>query len=255
MRRIASGILASLLLFPIIAAAQDYQTGLNAATTGKYEDALKHWRPLAAKNHANAQYQLGLMYRHGRGVKRDYRQAAKWFGKAAEQEQPDSQFALGRLYVTGKGVKKDYSKALPLFRKAAAQGSLPAKINIAVMYRYGKGVRKSFGRALICYLDAGSKGYVPALDELGIFYANGRNVPQNFIEAFKYLSVAKDFGSSRGGRYLKYITKKMTRSQVKEGEALARAWVVDFKKKKQSSEKPIQSGTKCELGSSNPIAK
>ena len=126
MRRIAFGMLAWALFLPPNVAAQDFQTGLIAAASGDYAAALKEWRPLAAAGRADAQYQFGLMHRHGKGVKRDYAQAVSWFRKGAEQGLASSQFALGRMYVQGRGIKKDYAKAVPWFRKAAAQGSAPA---------------------------------------------------------------------------------------------------------------------------------
>jgi TPR repeat protein len=233
MRRIAFGIIVCALLLPTGGVAQDYDAGLKAARSGEYADALKEWRPLAAKGHAQAQHQLGLMYLHGRGVKRDYGQAAKWYGKAAGQGLAASQLALGRLYVAGRGIEKDFPKALSLFRKAAAQGSAAAKNNLAYMYRYGKGVSPDIGKAMILYLDSASQGYAPALDNLGMLFANGRSVPKDYVEAYKWLTLAKEFGSARGARYLKYVTKKMTSGQVAKAETLSRDWIADFRKRKK----------------------
>jgi hypothetical protein len=39
----------------------------------------------AAQGYAEAQYNMGVMYRDGEGVSQDYAEAAKWFRKAAEQ--------------------------------------------------------------------------------------------------------------------------------------------------------------------------
>lgn len=231
MRRIAIGIIAWALLLPSIGVAQDYQAGLNAAASGDYAAALKEWRPLAAKGHAQAQYDLGLMYRHARGVKRDYKQAAKWFHLAAEQGLVASQYDLGNLYFAGKGVKQDWTEALTWFKKAAAQGSASGKTSLAFMYRYGKGVPPSIGKALVWYLDAASQGHAPALDNLGMLYANGHSVPKDNVEAYKWLTLSNNFGSSRAARYLKYVTKKMTAAQVADAESRARAWIENFRKR------------------------
>jgi TPR repeat protein len=233
MRRIAFGLLVCALLVPAGGMAQDYEAGLKAARGGDYAAALKEWRPLAEKGHAKAQHQLGLMYRHARGVKRDYRRAAKWFRKAARQGLATSQLALGRLYVAGRGIKKDFPKALSWFQKAAAQGSAAAKNNLAYMYRYGKGVSPDIGKALILYIDSGSQGYAPALDNLGMLFANGRSVPRDYVEAYKWLTLATNFGSARGARYLKYVTKKMTSDQVARAEKATHDWIEDFRKRKK----------------------
>jgi TPR repeat protein len=42
-----------------------------------------------------------------------------WYGKAAEQGYPEAQFNVGLLYANGKGVKQDYAQAALLWRKGA----------------------------------------------------------------------------------------------------------------------------------------
>lgn len=233
MQRIAFGIIVCALLVPTGGEAQDYEAGLKAARSGDYAAALKEWRPLAARSHAQAQHELGLMYFHGRGVKRDYQQAAKWYRKAAEQGVAASQLALGRLYVAGRGLKTDFPKALIWFRKAAVQGSAAAKNNLAYLYRYGKGVPPDIGKAVLLYIDSGSQGYAPALDNLGMLFANGRSVPKDYVEAYKWLTLATSFGSSRGARYLNYVTKKMTSDQVAQSEKQVRVWITEFRNRKK----------------------
>ena len=80
------------------------------------------------------QFQLGLMYSHGQGVKQDYSKAREWWEKAAKQEYADAQYNLGLMYATGKGVKQDYSKARAGFEKAAKQGDAAAQFNLGNMY-------------------------------------------------------------------------------------------------------------------------
>lgn len=231
MRRIAAALFVCALLLPADGPAQDYQAGLDAAGKGDFAAAVEEWRPLAEKGDARAQYQLGLLYRHGKGVERDYGEAAGWFRKSAERGLADSQFHLGELYVTGKGVKKDLSKAFEWFEKAAEQGSAPAMTNLAYMYRYGKGVKKSIGRALIRYRDAASQGYAPALDNLGMVYASGQIVQRDYVEAYKWLTLATSFGSARSARTLRYVTNKMTADQLTQGDKRIHDWVVEFQKR------------------------
>ena len=49
-----------------------------------YEQAIKWYEKAAKQNHADAQYQLGLCYEKGQGVKQDLKMARKWFEKAAK---------------------------------------------------------------------------------------------------------------------------------------------------------------------------
>ena len=50
-----------------------------------YETALQEWNPLAKQGDANAQFNLGQMYRRGQGVVQNNKTAVKWYRLAAEQ--------------------------------------------------------------------------------------------------------------------------------------------------------------------------
>lgn len=67
------------LLAPGPAAAQDFDAGLRAYTSGDYATALQEWRPLAEQGNASAQIVLGFMYDQGRGVAQDYVEAVRGF--------------------------------------------------------------------------------------------------------------------------------------------------------------------------------
>ncbi|WP_392565034.1 tetratricopeptide repeat protein [Orbus wheelerorum] len=49
---------------------------------------------------------------------KNYTQAVKYYKLAAKQDDADAQFALGLLYKNGNGVKKNYNKAKKLYAKA-----------------------------------------------------------------------------------------------------------------------------------------
>ena len=63
----------------------DFQKGFTAYKSGDYATALRNWAPLAEQGHATAQYNLGLMYRNGKGVPQNHKTAVKWYRLAAEQ--------------------------------------------------------------------------------------------------------------------------------------------------------------------------
>ena len=63
---------------------------------------------VAKQGNAKAQFNLGLMYYNGQGVRQDYVQIVKWFRKAAEQGFAQAQFNLGVMYDNGQGVRQDY---------------------------------------------------------------------------------------------------------------------------------------------------
>ena len=49
----------------------------------------------AAQGNAAAQFNLGVMYENGRGVRRDDAEAVKWYRQAAAQGLAQAQFNLG----------------------------------------------------------------------------------------------------------------------------------------------------------------
>ena len=101
--------------------------GLNQAVWA--DDALdfRQTLQLAEQGYAYAQYNLGVMYENGRGVRQDYAEAVKWYRQAAAQGFADAQFNLGVMYGNGQGVRQDYAEALRWYRKATEQGHAEAQ--------------------------------------------------------------------------------------------------------------------------------
>ncbi len=97
------------------------QEAREALKAGRYEEALKELLPLVEQGDAEAQYNLGILYRDGLGIKQDYKMAVALFGKSAEQGFVDAQYNLAVLYGEGKGVEQDFTRAVALYRKAAEQ--------------------------------------------------------------------------------------------------------------------------------------
>ena len=89
----------------------DFQKGLTAYESGDYATALHEWTPLAVKGDADSQFNLGLMYKHGRGVRTSLSTAVKWFRLSAEQGHANAQYNLGFMYDNGQGILQDYVRA------------------------------------------------------------------------------------------------------------------------------------------------
>ncbi len=102
--------------------AADLEAGKEAYDRGDYVTALKEWRPLAEHGHAKAQFDLGVMYRKGRGVPQDDKEAVRWYRLAAAQGLAEAQNNLGVMYREGQGVPQDDVQAHMWLSLAAAQG-------------------------------------------------------------------------------------------------------------------------------------
>ncbi len=112
--------LVFMLATPVLA---DFQAGLDAYDRTDYETALKEFRPLAEKEYAPAQFQLGEMYQWALGVPQDQLEAVKWYRGAAEQGYTQAQNFLGWMYYMGWGVSQDYVLAHMWANLAAAKGN------------------------------------------------------------------------------------------------------------------------------------
>ena len=117
--------------------AQQFQQGFEATTRGDYQTAFKLWLPFAEQGSASAQFNLGVMYANGLGVKQDDFEAVKWYRQAAEQGDANAQSNLGAAYSAGRGVKQDDFEAVKWYRQAAEQGYANAQSNLGSAYSAG----------------------------------------------------------------------------------------------------------------------
>ena len=67
------------------------------------------------------------MFEDGRGVSKDFIQAAFWYKKSAEQENSIAQYNLAKLYINGYGVQKDFNIAEILLKRSINNGCTEAK--------------------------------------------------------------------------------------------------------------------------------
>ncbi len=84
----------------------------------------------AEQGHADAQYNLGLVYDLGQEVPQDSKEAVKWFRLAAEQGHADAQYNLGLAYHLGTGVSHDDKEAVKWFGLASEQGHTGAQTSL-----------------------------------------------------------------------------------------------------------------------------
>jgi hypothetical protein len=109
-----------------------------------YGEAQKWFLHAAKQGHKNAQYMLGIIYYHGRGVKKNYLDARNWFELAAKQNHTEAQYMLGIIYYDGKGIPKDLGQAVKWFEKAAQKGDKEAQYMLGLThYERVKGAGKS----------------------------------------------------------------------------------------------------------------
>lgn len=82
----------------------------------------------AENGDAKSQYHLAVLYHDGKGVPKDYVQAAYWYRKAAEQGHVKAQLYLGLLYFKGYGVPHNYDESVRWLTLSSEQGNEKAQI-------------------------------------------------------------------------------------------------------------------------------
>lgn len=73
----------------------------------------------AQAGQAEARFDLGRMYRHGIGVRRDSAQAYRWIALAAEAAYPPAMFTLYNMLTAGEGTVRDEAQARRWLERAA----------------------------------------------------------------------------------------------------------------------------------------
>ena len=77
------------------------------------------------------------LYENGRGVMRDFVEAAKWYRKAAERGVSASQYSLGKFYRDGLGVKQNYREAVKWLKSSAEKGYEKAQLALDALRAAG----------------------------------------------------------------------------------------------------------------------
>ncbi len=181
----------------------------------------------AEVSNADIQYNLGLAYEMGKGVKQDDSLAAIWYRRAADHDHANAQYNLATMYETGKGVSQNYAEAAEWYRKAADQGNAYAQCNLGVLYEQGKGVIRDNAKAAEWYRKAANQGDAAAQYNLGLLYASGEGVVQDYVHAYMWLSLSATSGEwnkEDAEIYLDVVIGKMNSQQLEQAKRLTREW-------------------------------
>ncbi len=117
--------------------AQCYERGFGVQQS--YAKALqwykKHAKTMDGKNSMVA---VGNYYHEGRGdTEQSYEEAVKWYRKASDRDYSGGHYKLGLCYRDGTGVQKDFNKALEYFEKALEHSDPDAEKVLVDLLRQG----------------------------------------------------------------------------------------------------------------------
>jgi hypothetical protein len=103
-------MLASLL--PLSVSAGDYDDAVSALADGEYRQAYRGFKRLAQREHVEAQFQVGMLYLFGQGVKTDTELGIHWLERAAHNGSYAAANELAQIYISGRGVAPNEAEAI-----------------------------------------------------------------------------------------------------------------------------------------------
>jgi TPR repeat protein len=191
----------------------------------------------AKAGNAEAQYNLGLCYEKGLGVKTDMDEAVKWYQMAANQGLAPAQYVLGRYFISGKKAVKqsspktqkdpgnlykdpevNYPEAVKWFRLAAGQGDAAAQFSLGECLYTGKGTDKNIKEAVKWFRLAAAQENSDAQNSMAICYHQGDGVIKDYAEAEKWYILASQNGCAEASANLAkmYFSDYDIRDRVEE---------------------------------------
>jgi TPR repeat protein len=177
----------------------------NLAQDGEGEAATEWLRRAAANGSAAACYNLGVLYRSGRGVPRDTKQAIDWHAKAADRGHAPAAFTLGAIYAAGDEVGQDFVASVYRFRQAADAGHVVARCRLALMTAQGKGVPPAPAEGIGLLENMVAERIPEAAETLFELHWGGDGVPEDQPAAIGWLERAGELGSPTAPRILAEI--------------------------------------------------
>lgn len=162
-----------------------------------------------------AQFNLGMLYEQGKGVKQSFPEAVKWHRKAAEAGLADAQFALAWLHESGK-----------------ADGTIVDTPDyVDAVHWYGRAANQGFG---------------PAQQNLGQLHMKGHGTPQDMVQAYKWFALA-------GRNAKEYQMTPSTRARLKE-ELSEPEWDARVKRDEQlkKTQKSMEEAVETVSGAMSP---
>lgn len=155
----------------------------------------------------------------------DYGAAVAIWRPLAEAEDPDALFNLGQVYRLGRGVAVDIPKAITHYRAAAKRGHIAAMGNLGTLYYFAEPPNRRRDEAIAWWRRAAERGYARAQYMLGVLYFNGDQVDRDYVTAYAWmtLAVADQLDEARAAEIK--MRRHLSVKELAQGRVLARTLV------------------------------
>jgi uncharacterized protein len=184
-----------------------------------YRKAAENYQAAASQGHAGAENNLAALYQYGHGVPRDLNTAFKWYGASAQHGNPMAQYNLGTFYRLGYATSPDPVRAAECFRAAAEQGLAIAQANLAIFYFKGTGVPIDNVQAAHYALLAAQQGLPHAAMNYAYMCEHGLGLSRNDLAAYVWYSRATAFGDKSAASHAKSIAHHLSRTDLEEANS------------------------------------
>ena len=184
-----------------------------------------YWMEKAAEaGDSESQFNMGLFYAKGHGVKRDFAKMAEWMGKASENGEEDAEgflkefgnmaddlikaengdaqaqaevaaglMKLGPI-MDQAGSEGDYEESVKWATKAAEQNNGFGLWTLALAYEHGRGVTINPKKAIELYQKGADINDPRCLHNLGCQYLSGENIKKDAHKGFAMIKQAAEQG-------------------------------------------------------------
>ena len=186
------------------AAPPKFEDGFEAYQRGEFGTAREIWEPLAKAGDLRAQYNLGLIWSEGRGVRQDRKKAVDWWQRAARGGHVRAMHNLALAHIAGipdetksGHAVQDYGAALAWLEKAAERDFPNSLYSLGKMYQYGLGVKQDDARAASLFMKSAEQGFVRAQYNLAKAYRDGAGVKRSTDESLRWFLAAAEGGYAK----------------------------------------------------------
>ena len=166
----------------------------------------------------DSMYQVGEMYRNGKGVEGNYLEAMRFFKMAAELNHELACFELGEMFEKGEGGPINEEEAIKFYAKSIELGcslmssqkltdlklSFEKQLEGDKLFTQGahfqngeNGQIKDLSQSVIFFSRAADLGHAKSWFSLGEMYKNGWGVQKGFSKAFECFEKAAKLGEAR----------------------------------------------------------
>ncbi len=192
---------------------------LPPAAIGPY--SLRH---AASNGDAAAQFEVARRFGLGQGVERNHEEAVRWYMQAAAQGFAPAQYRLGTFYERGLGVERSLPRAKVWYKRAAELGNVKAMHNLAVINTAINRESPDYQFSIYWFKQAAIRNLADSQFNLAILYQNGVGVRKNFVEAYRWFSLAARQGDLDAAQRRDVLEKKMKKGDLLLAANMLQAW-------------------------------